>query len=99
MASSEIAWRTWSLGLTAPTFNKKAAHEVRQWLRTNPPVGSTLAVDDARFTLGLRRHQPGTHLIAPVRTFFVNTSRFESSMKDKADKYATLQLPLVVGVV
>jgi hypothetical protein len=83
----------------APTFNKKAAHEVRQWLRTNPPVGSTFPVDDAQFTLGLRRQQGGTHLIAPVHTFFADTSRFESTMKAKADKYACLQLPLVIAVV
>jgi hypothetical protein len=83
----------------APTFNKNAAHEVRQWLRTNPPAGSTLPVEDARFTLGLRRQQGGTHLIAPVRTFFADTSRFESTMKAKADKYARVQLPLVIAVV
>jgi hypothetical protein len=82
----------------SPNFNKKAAHAIRHWLRDVPPADASIDVENVRFEFHLPRQKAGVVMIAPVRTFWLTTSRFEENYKCKADKYAPLSKPLIVAV-
>lgn len=82
----------------SPKFNKQAAYAVRRWLSSVPPADASIEVENVRFEFGFSRERVGVVMIAPVRTFWPTTSRFEQNYKSKADKYAALGKPLIVGV-
>ena len=82
----------------SPQFNKRATHEVRQWLRSSG--GQTpLAFENVEFAVALPRKSGGVVLVHPIDVFWADASRFEETVKEKADKYAILNSPFVAAVL